>query len=121
MWEVNVTDDFRFWFTSLSAKERKAVVAAVEELASVGPTLGRPRVDRIKMSVNHNMKELRPAGVGKFLRVLFVFDPIRQIVLLIGGNKEGDWSRWYRMAIPRADFLYEVYLDDIRAEGLMND
>ena len=48
-------------------------------------------VDRIKGSV-HNVKELRPglSGASK-VRLLFVFDPDRQAVLLVAGDKAGDW------------------------------
>jgi hypothetical protein len=35
--------------------------------------------------------------------------------LLVAGNKEGKWNRWYTEAIPKAEQLYEVYLKE-RAE-----
>ena len=35
------------------------------------------------------------------------------------GDKGGDWSGWYASAIPVADRLYEVYLTELRAEGLL--
>jgi len=47
-------------------------------------------------------------GAGKHLRVLFMFDPRRQAVLLTGGNKQGNWVNWYHEAIPRAEQLYAV-------------
>lgn len=62
------------------------------------------------------MKELRPPG--GFLRVLFAFDPRRQAILLLGGDKSNDWSGWYERNIPLADDLYDQYLDDLRDEGL---
>ncbi|WP_443067250.1 type II toxin-antitoxin system RelE/ParE family toxin [Streptomyces sp. NBC_01423] len=60
-----------------------------------GPTLGRPLVDRIKGAEQHHMKELRPgsAGGGE-IRILFVFDPMRRAVLLVAGDKAGDWQGW---------------------------
>jgi len=43
------------------------------------------------------MKELRPGSAGRSeIRVLFVFDPWQQIVLLVAGDKAGDWRGWYR-------------------------
>src|SRR5687767_10927152 len=27
--------------------------------------------------------------------VLFMFDPRRQVILLLGGDKSGEWSAWY--------------------------
>lgn len=40
------------------------------------------------------MKELR-AAKGGALRVLFVFDPRRMAILLLGGDKSGEWNEWY--------------------------
>lgn len=38
--------------------------------------------------------------------------PRRQAVLLIGGDKTGQWSAWYEKAIPLADDLFDHYLDE---------
>lgn len=62
------------------------------------------------------MKELR-ASRGGALRVLFAFDPRRHAILLLGGDKSGQWNAWYRRAIPEADALYEIHLEELRAEG----
>ena len=92
------------------------VVSAIEALAEVGPNLGRPLVDRIKGSSLYNLKELRPGSTGPTeLRVLFVFDPWRSAILLVGGDKTGNWKTWYDEAIPRAENLYAIYLKE-RAE-----
>jgi hypothetical protein len=64
------------------------------------------------------MKELR-ASQGGALRVLFMFDPRRQVILLLGGDKSGGWNAWYEMAVPLADDLYDKYLDELRHEGLI--
>lgn len=64
------------------------------------------------------MKELR-AAKGGALRVLFVFDPRRQVVLLFGGDKSGEWNDWYAWAVPLADDLYDEYLDELKDEGLI--
>jgi hypothetical protein len=48
------------------------------------------------------------------LRVLFVFDPERRAVLLVGGDKTGRWVEWYREAIPPAERRYEDYLRTMR-------
>lgn len=63
-----------------------------------GPGLGRPWVDSIKGSRVHNMKELRP----KFgsIRILFVFDPRRMAILLVGGDETDRWDEWYRDNVP---------------------
>ncbi|NJC71044.1 hypothetical protein HC031_15170 [Planosporangium thailandense] len=44
------------------------------------------------------------------IRVLFVFDPWSQAVLLVAGNEAGDWTRWYKTAIPMAEAAYDTWL-----------
>ena len=44
------------------------------------------------------------------MRILFIFDPARNAVLLIAGDKSGRWQEWYREAIPAAEAIYEAYL-----------
>jgi hypothetical protein len=55
------------------------------------------------------MRELRIQHVGRPYRILYALDPIRQAVLLVGGDKTGD-SRWYEKAIRLADKLFSEYL-----------
>ncbi|MDQ6776003.1 MAG: type II toxin-antitoxin system RelE/ParE family toxin [Actinomycetota bacterium] len=88
---------------------------AIERLKEGGPSLGRPSVDSIKRSRHHNMKELRSAGGN--LRALFTFDPQRRAVVLVGGDKTGDWKGWYKRNIPRADRLYDRHLRNLGKEG----
>ncbi|HEC11515.1 MAG TPA: hypothetical protein ENI86_18415 [Acidimicrobiales bacterium] len=120
-WEVSGTDEFAQWFGSLSEAEQDPIIAVVELLAEHGPELDRPYADRIKGSKYHNMKELRPRGVGKHFRVLFIFDPRREAILLLGGDKSGQWSSWYATAIPQAERLYEEYLHELNCEDLLED
>jgi len=61
------------------------------------------------------MKELI-CEEGGSLRVLFIFDPRRTAILLLGGDKTGHWDQWYETAIPAADQLYEVYLAELQSE-----
>lgn len=84
---------------------------AIDMLAEAGPGLGRPLVDTPRGSRIGNLKELRPrSGRDVAIRVLFVFDPWSQAILLVAGNKADDWSRWYRTAIPIAEIAYESWL-----------
>jgi hypothetical protein len=55
------------------------------------------------------MRELRVQHSGRPYRILYAFDPIRQAILLMGGEKTGD-DRWYEKAIRLADRLFEQYL-----------
>jgi hypothetical protein len=96
------------------------VNVAIDMLADVGPGLGRPLVDTLQGSDISNLKELRPrSGRDVAIRVLFVFDPWSQAVLLVAGNKAGDWSGWYKAAIPVAELAYQGWLafEGKRREG----
>ena len=74
------------------------------------------------LSYIHNLecyrKPLRPhARVahrrhGRPYRVLYVFDPQRNAVLLIGGDKTGN-EQWYETFVPLADRLYERRLHEL--------
>ncbi|NLE58283.1 MAG: hypothetical protein GX616_07980 [Planctomycetes bacterium] len=44
------------------------------------------------------------------VRILFAFDPKRQAILLITGDKAGNWQRWYKKNIPLADNLLDEHL-----------
>jgi len=54
--------------------------------------------------------ELRRGSAGRTeMRILYIFDPRRQAVLLVAGDKAGRWSRWYDDAIKLAEDRYERY------------
>jgi hypothetical protein len=74
-----------------------------------GPLLGRPYVDTLKGSKYPNLKELRVQYKGEPWRILFAFDPIRQAIVLVGGNKTGD-KRWYEKNIPIAETRFTEHL-----------
>ncbi len=116
-WGVESTGEYDRWFERLSEDEQERIVAAVRILRQDGPALGRPLVDHIKMSRHANMKELRI----RHLRILFAFDPVQRALLLIGGNKEGQWDRWYRENVPRADALFDQHLAKLREEQEKED
>ena len=91
---------------------------AILVLEQNGPAEGRPLVDTVTVSRVANMKELRPPSAGRSeVRVLFVFDPWRSAVLLVAGDKSGQWKQWYRTAIVQAEQLYEDYLAEREKEA----
>jgi hypothetical protein len=114
-WTVILVDEVADWHLDLIERESETaelVRAAIDLLEAIGPTLGRPLVDRIKSSSVRNMKELRPGSQGvRELRILFVFDPARQAVLLVAGDKSGNWNTWYRDNIPLAEQRYARWLE----------
>jgi len=112
VWEVDL-ELIEEWLLSLDDASYDQVVAAVELLEEHGPHLGRPLVDAVRASRHKNMKELRPGSSGRSeLRVLFAFDPDRQAILLVAGDKAGNWKNWYKKNIPVADDLFDVHLRD---------
>jgi hypothetical protein len=116
-WEIRVTNELLAWINALDDRSKAQVVDAVDRLAEAGPGLGRPLVDRLEGSQVHNLKELRPGSAGRSeIRILFVFDPWRSAILLVGGDKSGNWTGWYRTAIPHAEELYEQYLKERQAK-----
>lgn len=114
-WEVEYTDEFGVWWHTLGIEEQEHVAVAVEILGDRGPALGRPWVDTLESSRHSHMKELRPRS--GHLRVLFAFDPRRAAILLVGGDKSGQWAAWYQRAIPIADDLYDAHMADLRQQG----
>ncbi|GLZ76466.1 hypothetical protein Afil01_12730 [Actinorhabdospora filicis] len=120
-WQLKMTDDVKEWLHRLRKDDRRTsrlVGRAVAALLEDGPALGRPLVDRVKGSHWHNLKELRPPSAGRSeVRILFVFDPIRNAVLLVAGDKAGSWNAWYATAIPQAEALYLEWLDQLDTGG----
>lgn len=107
-WDIFVVHEVRQWISGLDRETHARVVAAIDLLAEVGPGLGRPLVDTIQGSAIANLKELRPGSV----RILFAFDPWRSSILLVAGDKAGQWRTWYNDAIPLAEHRYEMYLKE---------
>ena len=63
------------------------------------------------------MKELRPGSTGRTeIRVLFAFDRARRAILLVGGDKSGDWTGWYEISIPIADDRFDEQQTTIKTQ-----
>jgi hypothetical protein len=112
-WEIILLEPVDSWFLKLceSAPDTAALIEqAIDRLADVGPALGRPLVDTLEHSRLRNLKELRPGSRGRSqIRMLFVFDPDREAIFLVAGDKAEQWSRWYDEAIPLAEARYADY------------
>jgi hypothetical protein len=80
-------------------------------LEQYGATLSRPYVDTLKGSQYSNMKELRFNAADGVWRVAFAFDPKRQAILLVAGDKSGmSQKQFYRNLITLADRRFKKYL-----------
>ncbi len=113
-WEILLTAEVEAFLDGLYESDpasHQLVNQAILVLERNGPAEGRPLVDSITGSRLANMKELRPPSTGRSeIRILLVFDPWRAAILLVAGDKSGQWAKWYRTAIPRAEQLYDEYL-----------
>ncbi len=103
------------WLNDLDDDTYQQVIAAVRELRDEGPALSRPLADTLKGSRHKNMKELRPGSSGRSkVRIPFAFDRQRQAILLVAGDKAGNWDRWYKRMIPLADDRFDEHLERMR-------
>lgn len=91
-------------WNGLSEAEQDDVDQKVLLLQLRSPSLSRPHSDTVRFSRFPNMKELRIQHAGRPYRVLYVFDPRRAAILLVGGDKTGK-DRWYETFVPIADDL----------------
>lgn len=119
MWEVEFTDEFEAWWSTLEEDEQISVAASVRLLEAQGPQLGYPHSSGINGSRHGHMRELRTQHDGRPFRTLYAFDPRRSAILLIGGDKTGD-GRWYEVNVRLADRLYDEHLAQLRTEGFIN-
>ena len=112
-WAVKVTDEYAAWFITLVKEDLGSatqVAQAVAALRAEGPALCRPLVDRLKGAKIQHLKEVRPGSRRRSeIRIIIAFDPSRSALLLLGGDKAGNWQRWYRDNIPLAEQLYLDY------------
>ena len=102
----------------MGSAEQVDVTAYVILLENFDIKLGYPHSSKINGSRHSHMRELRVQSGGRPIRVFYAFDPRRNAILLIGGDKTGN-DRFYEIYIPVADDLYDVYIEELRKEGLL--
>ena len=122
MWAVLLHDDFDADLDDLPEAVQDEVLAHMGLLKQFGPALGRPRVDTLKGSRHANMKELRFDAADGVWRVAFAFDPKRQAILLVGGDKSGgSEKRFYRQLIKKADARFDEHVTRVENERRKRD
>jgi hypothetical protein len=115
LWTVVNHDDFDPEFDDLPAAVQDELLAVSALLEAYGPALGRPHVDTLAGSKHANMKELRFRAADGVWRVAFAFDPNRQAILLIAGDKAGvAQARFYKVLIRKADARFSSYLKALK-------
>lgn len=114
-WNVEFTDEFGTWWETLSETAQEDIDTYVYLLEEKGPQLGFPFSSAIHGSVHNHMRELRVQSQGKPIRIFYAFNSIRTAILLIGGDKTGDY-RFYERTIAVADRLYDIHLIELKNE-----
>ncbi len=110
-WAVQIGDEFMPEFQELHADVQTEIAALSLWLEQFGPRLGRPRVDTLNDSKHANMKELRFSAADGEWRVAFAFDPKRNGILLVAGDKCGiSEQKFYRDLIRQADSRFDAHL-----------
>lgn len=115
-WTVRFVDAFDREFDALPEAVQDELLAQSRVIEALGPRAGRPRVDTLDGSKHANMKELRfDADGGVWRRVAFAFDPARQAILLVAGDKSGGGERrFYKRLIAVADARFDTHLARLR-------
>lgn len=116
-WTVQFESRFEAEFDQLPELVQDELLAKAKLLAHFGPDLKRPHADTLNGSTFSNMKELRfTAGHGVW-RVAFAFDPERQAILLVGGDKSGgSEKRFYRDLLKQADLRFAEHLASLQQQ-----
>lgn len=119
-----VLDYIEPWLDEQDESTLRQIYADLLVLEKEGPSLGRPLVDRVKGSKLHHLKELRVTSCGpSVIRILFAFDPKRQAVLLLAGDKsqaessKAKWNGWYAISIPRVEQIYRRHVRRLDQDG----
>lgn len=112
-WTVIFHEEFEPEFDRQPIAVQNKLLANAALLEQFGSTLSRPRVDTLKGSKYANMKELRFNAESGIWRVAFAFDPQRQAVLLVAGDKSNvNQKRFYRNLIRIAERRFGNYLQN---------
>ena len=115
-WSVLFHEEFDDEFGRLSEDVQDNLLAAAKAVQIAGPKAGRPHVDTLQGSKHANMKELRFTAHGgrEVWRAAFAFDPARNAVVLVAGDKQGGNERlFYKRLIRIADARFDSHLRKI--------
>ena len=113
-WNVLFHDDFDPEFDAFSKTVQDELLAAALAIKELGPSADRPHVATLINPRHPNMKELRFRADGGVWRVAFAFNPQRNAILLVAGDKSGvSEPKFYKRLIDKADKRYKEHLDDL--------
>jgi hypothetical protein len=114
-WTVLYDEEFFQEIDAFGVDVKDEIIAMASVLETYGPALGRPHADTLAGSKHANMKELRFRAADGVWRVAFAFDPVRQAVLLVAGDKSGvSQKRFYSALIRKADARFSAHLKSLK-------
>lgn len=114
-WKVEFHPAFLAELKEFSEAVQDNIIAKSLFIKEIGPRLGRPHVDTLKDSKHANLKELRLDVDDGVWRVAFAFDPEREAILLVAGDKAGvSEKRFYKRLIKKADARFDEHLAVIK-------
>ena len=114
-WRVEITDDFRRWWSRLTEGEQEDLAASAILLSEWGPYPRFPHSSWINASRHRHMREIRIRSGGHPFRLMYAFDPKRVAIVLVGGEK-GPKGRCYQQHVTRADWVYDRHLRQVQPE-----
>lgn len=116
-WTVSLHDAFDAEFDALAEPVRDGLLTMMTLLRMNGPQLGRPHADTLSGSRHANLKELRFKADNGVWRVAYAFDPERQAILLVAGDKAGvAQRRFYKGLVATADRRMDEHLATLAAK-----
>jgi hypothetical protein len=116
---IRTTEDYEEWLAGLLPRERREVLRVVTLLEQLGVQLPFPHSSALEGS-RYPLRELRPKRGDSPLRPIYAFDPRRDAVLLLGGDKSNS-KRFYERIIPKVERLWEDHLADLADEDAKKD
>jgi hypothetical protein len=112
-WEIQMSEQVANFLEAQPVEVQERIDMVLQVLSAEGPSLGRPLADSIVGSRIKNLKELRiSSSRDSAIRILYCFTNSRIALLLVAGDKSGQWSTWYQEAINRAEETYERFITD---------
>ncbi len=117
-WDVILQEPVLDWLSELEQSDVDKIFTGIDLLRTKGPHLGRPYVDTLYSTKYPNMKELRVQSKLSVFRLFFIFDPLRQAIILCGGDKKGKNEKiFYATMIAQAEKTYDIYLQEKSLEN----
>ena len=116
-WTIKFHEEFKVEFDGFVQEVKNELLAEAEFVELFGPATSRPHVDTLHGSNYANMKELRFEATDGEWRVAFAFDPKREAILLVAGDKTGgSEKRFYKGLIEKADARFAQHLEKLKIE-----